>query len=113
MVERRKYERYDLVVPAIVETLARTAAKRKITLKTVNVSAGGAYFRTEAILAEGTKVRLELRLSYDSRHKLKNPRNARIRMLGTVMRCKDGGMAIRFSEDYVIAPIPAKVQGVG
>jgi hypothetical protein len=34
-------------------------------------------------------------------------------MLGTVMRCKDGGMAIRFSEDYVIAPIPTKVQVVG
>jgi c-di-GMP-binding flagellar brake protein YcgR len=113
MVERRKYERYDLVVPEAIETLARTAAKRKISLKTVNVSAGGAYFRTDAILAEGTKVRLELRLSYDSQHKLKNPRNARIRILGTVMRCQIGGMAICFSEDYVIAPIPAKAWGVG
>jgi c-di-GMP-binding flagellar brake protein YcgR len=113
MVERRKYERYDLVVPAIIETLARTAAKRKNSLKTVNVSAGGAYFRTDSVLAEGTKVRLELLLYYDSRQKLKNPRNARIRMLGTVMRCRNGGMAIRFSEDYVIAPIPAQARGVG
>ncbi len=24
------------------------------------------------------------------------------------MRCQKGGMAIRFSEDYVIAPIPSK-----
>jgi c-di-GMP-binding flagellar brake protein YcgR len=110
MVERRKYERYDLVVPAMIETLARTAAKRKISLKTVNISAGGAYFRTDASLAEGTKVRLELRLSYVSRPRLKNPRNARVRMLGTVMRCQNGGMAIRFSEDYVIAPVPSKAQ---
>ncbi len=59
MVERRKYERYDLAVPAKIETLARTAGKRKFSLRTANVCAGGAYFHTDSVLAEGTKVRLE------------------------------------------------------
>jgi c-di-GMP-binding flagellar brake protein YcgR len=113
MVERRKYERYDLVVPAAVETLARTAAKRKISLKTVNVSAGGAYFHTDIALTEGTKVRLELLLSYDTRKTFQNPKSARIRILGTVVRCQQDGMALRFSEDYVIAPITAQARGVG
>jgi len=113
MVERRKYERYDLAVPVKSETLARTAKKRIHTLRTANVSAGGAYFHTDIALTEGTKVRLELLLSYDTRKTFRNPKSARIRILGTVVRCHQGGMAIRFSEDYVIAPIPAQARGVG
>lgn len=108
MVERRKYERFELVVPAKIETLARTAKKRKISLKTVNVCAGGAFFRTDAVLDEGTKVRVELRLSYNAQNAVRNIRGTRIRMLGTIMRSRDNGMAIRFSDDYVIAPLPAQ-----
>lgn len=113
MVDRRKFERYDLVVPVKIETLARTTKKRKIALQTANVCAGGAYFHTDSILAEGTKVRIELLLSYDNRNMLKNPPNARIRILGTVTRCQQGGMAMRFSEDYFIAPIPAQARDEG
>jgi c-di-GMP-binding flagellar brake protein YcgR len=113
MVERRKYERYDLAVSVKIETLARTAKKRKFTLKTANVCAGGAYFHTDIALTEGTKVRLELLLSYDTRKTFRDPKSARIRILGTVVRCQQGGMAIRFSEDYVIAPIPAQAWGAG
>ena len=107
MVERRKYERFELVVPAKIETLARTAKKRKISLKTVNICAGGALFRTDSILDAGTKVRVELLLSYNGRRTIQNPKSARIRILGTIMRSQDDGMAIRFSEDYIIAPLPA------
>ena len=108
MVERRKYERFELVVPAKIETLARTAKKRKISLKTVNVCAGGALFRTDAVLDEGTKVRVELLLSYNAQNAVRNIKGTRIRMLGTIMRSRDNGMAIRFSDDYVIAPLPAQ-----
>jgi len=112
MVERRKFERYDLAVPVKIETLARTAKKRKISLKTANVCAGGAYFRTDAALTEGTKVRLDLLLSYDSLGTARSSRSTRIRILGTVTRSQQGGMAIRFSEDYVIAPIANRVSGI-
>jgi hypothetical protein len=113
MVEKRKYERYDLAVPVKIETLARTAKKRTISLKTENVCAGGAYFHTDIVMTEGTKVRLELLLSYDTRKTLRNSKSARIRILGTVVRCQQDGVAIRFSEDYVITPIPAQAWGVG
>jgi len=113
MVDRRKFERYDLAVPVKIETLARTARKRRISLRTANVCAGGAYFHADIALTEGTKVRLELLLSYDTRKTFRNPKSARIRILGTVVRCQQDGMAIRFSEDYIIAPIPAKAWGVG
>jgi len=108
MVERRKFDRYDLAVPVKIETLARTAKKRKISLKTANVCAGGAYFRTDCALTEGTKVRLDLLLSYESLKTFRSPGNTRIRILGTVTRTQQDGMAIRFSEDYVIAPIATR-----
>ncbi len=104
MVERRKFERFELKVPAKVETLAKTAGKRKLSLKTVNVCAGGAYFCTPYVLTEGTKVRLEIVLTFNGKKKLRDTRNARVRILGTVMRSQKDGMAIRFSEDYDITP---------
>ncbi len=108
MVERRKFDRYDLAVPVKIETLASTAKKRKISLKTVNVCAGGAFFRTDTALAEGTKVRLDLVISYGGLGTFLGPASARIRVLGTVTRIRQDGMAIRFSEDYVIAPMASR-----
>jgi len=112
MVERRKYERYDLAVPVKIETLARSAQKRKISLKTANVCAGGAFFQTETALIEGTKVQIDLHLSYDSHRMFRKPKSVRIRILGTVTRSQQDGMAIRFSEDYVIAPIATRASGI-
>jgi len=109
MVERRKFERYELKVPAKVETLAKTTGKRKLSLRTANVCAGGAYFRTPCALAEGTKVRLEIVLTFNGKQNLRDARNARVRILGTVMRSQKGGMAIRFSEDYDITPHTVRV----
>ncbi len=108
MVERRKFERYELKVPAQVETLARTARRKKLSLKTANVCAGGAFFCTPHALTEGTKVRLEIVLTFNGQKRLRDTRNARVRILGTVMRSQKDGMAIRFSEDYVIAPQTAR-----
>jgi c-di-GMP-binding flagellar brake protein YcgR len=104
MVERRKFERYELNVPAKVEMLAKTAGRRKYSLRTANVCAGGAYFRTPYALAEGTKVRLEIMLTFNGKKTLSDTRNARVRILGTVTRSQKDGMAIRFSEDYDITP---------
>ena len=104
MVERRKFERYELKVPAKVETLARTAGRRKLSLRTANVCAGGAYFCTPRALTEGTKVRLEIVLTFNGNKNARNMRNACVRILGTVMRSQQDGMAIRFSEDYDITP---------
>ncbi|OPY11066.1 MAG: PilZ domain protein [Syntrophaceae bacterium PtaB.Bin038] len=113
MVERRKFERYDLAVPVKIEPLARTAKKKKISLKTANVCAGGAYFHTDTALTEGTKVQIDLMLSYAGLGALPRPRNARIRILGTVTRSRQDGMAIRFSDDYVIAPIASRISNIG
>jgi hypothetical protein len=112
MVERRRFERYELRVPAKVETLARTAGRKKYSLKTANVCAGGAYFCTPCALMEGTKVRLEIVLTFNGQKSLRDTKNARVRILGTVMRSQKDGMAIRFSDDYVIAPLAANPENL-
>ena len=111
MVERRRFERYELRVPAKVETLARDAEKKKVSLKTANVCAGGAYFSTPNALTEGTNVRLEIVLTFNERKMFADAKNARVRLLGTVIRCQNDGMAIRFSDDYVIDPLAAPTGG--
>ena len=109
MIEKRKFERFEMQVPAKVETLAREATTRQLSLKTSNVCAGGAYFSTPDALTEGTNVRLELVLTFNEGKMLADAKNARVRILGTVIRSQHDGMAIRFSDDYVIdAPATSK-----
>jgi hypothetical protein len=107
MVERRKFERYEMQVPAKVEALARATTGKKLSLKTANVCAGGAYFSTPNVLMEGTNVRLEIVLTFNERKMFADAKNARVRLLGTVIRSREDGMAIRFSDDYVIDPLAA------
>ena len=53
-------------------------------------------------------MRLEIVLTFNGQERVfGETRNARVRILGTVMRSQKDGMAIRFSEDYVIAPLAA------
>jgi c-di-GMP-binding flagellar brake protein YcgR len=107
MVERRQYERYELRVPTMVESLARETGRKRLSLKTANVCAGGAYFSTPNALTEGTNVRLEIILTFNERMMFADAKNARVRILGTVIRSQKNGMAIRFSDDYVIDPLEA------
>ncbi len=107
MIEKRKFERFELQVPAKLETLARKTSARQLSLKTANVCAGGAFFSTSNVLTEGTNVRLELVLTFNECKMPADSKNARVRILGTVIRSQKDGMAIRFSEDYVIDPLAA------
>jgi len=105
MVERRQYERYELRVPTMVESLARETGRKILSLKTANVCAGGAYFSTPDALTKGTTVRLEIVLTFNEGKMFADAKNARVRVLGTVIRSQNDGMAICFSDDYVIDPL--------
>jgi hypothetical protein len=107
MNERRKFKRYDLEVPATIETLDGTAKKKTLSLNATNVCAGGAYFRTPHALTEGTEVRVEMILTINGLKILREENRSRILVAGTVLRSGENGMAIRFSEDYSISPLPA------
>ena len=103
MEEQREFERFDLELPAKVEVETSGRANEIFSLKTSNVSAGGAFFHTERPLSEGTKVKLNLILAIEKLKKLTGSQ-CHIKVNGTVVRSEQRDMAIRFQRDYEMMP---------
>jgi hypothetical protein len=105
MLERRRLERFDLALPAVIRSGAPYGeGEEAITrLLTKNICEGGAYFSTSQPLSEGTEVRVELILPL-SELKLKRVKEDKslISVDGTVLRTEVKGMAIGFSKSYAI-----------
>lgn len=103
MVERRRLERFDLVLPAAIEFLNFDHKQRMINLLTTNICSGGAYFYTNQPLPEGTQVKIDLVLPLDKLRKIKKEhKKAFIKVTGKVLRTESEGMAICFDKDYQI-----------
>lgn len=103
MNERRQLERFELKVPAAIESMAPLQGKSLLKLLTSNVCSGGAYLHTAEPLPEGTHVGVELVLPLDRLKKLKNEhKRAYVRVTGRVLRSESQGMAIGFDGDYQI-----------
>jgi c-di-GMP-binding flagellar brake protein YcgR len=103
MKERRKFERFDLELPARVEVETPGQKTELFSLKTSNISAGGAFFHTAQPLSEGTKVQLNLILLVEKLKKLTGY-ECHIKVKGYVVRSDDKGMAIRFRRNYKMIP---------
>ena len=103
MVEKRRLERFDLVLPAAIEFINEHQDERMINLLTTNICSGGAYFYTNQPLPEGTQVKIDLVLPLDKLRKLKKEhKKAFIKVTGKVLRTESEGMAIFFNKDYQI-----------
>jgi len=103
MEERREFERFDLELPARVEVETSGRENEIFSLKTSNISAGGAFFHTERPLSEGTKVKLNLILAIERLTKLTGSQ-CHIKVNGTVVRSEERDMAIRFQRNYEMMP---------
>jgi len=103
MLEKRRLERFDLVMPAAIEFVNEDQDDRMINLLTTNICSGGAYFYTNQPLPEGTKVKLDLVLPLENLRKLKKEyKQAFIKVTGEVLRTEAEGMAICFDKNYQI-----------
>lgn len=103
MAEKRRLERFDLVIPAAIELLNDPHPERTLKLLTTNICSGGAYFHTNQPLPEGTEVKLDLVLPLEHLMNLKKEyKKAFIKVTGKVLRTESGGMAICFDKDYQI-----------
>ena len=103
MTEKRRLERFDLHIPATVETLNPDYQEKITNLLTTNICSGGAYFHIIQPLPQGTQVKIDLVLPLDKLRKLKKEhRKVYIRVTGKVLRSESEGMAICFDEDYHI-----------
>ena len=107
MKERRRLERFDLKIPATIESVTSDQEKRVLNLMTSDISSGGAYFHTTRPLPEGTQVKIDLALPLANLKELKDDCNqAYIKVTGTVLRSDSEGMAILFDKDYQIRREP-------
>lgn len=103
MGERRRLERFDLVMPAVIELINERQDERMIHLLTTNICSGGAYFHTNQPLPEGTQVKIDLVLPLENLVKLKKEhKKAFIKVTGKVLRTESEGMVICFDKDYQI-----------
>jgi len=78
---RRRFERYDLRVPATVEF---GEMSNRIQLSTRDISAGGAFFHSAQPLEQGIKVKIELVLTNNTLQKLTGTQS-KIKVYGIVV----------------------------
>jgi len=97
--DMRRFERFDLKIPAQVQVA--TSGAGVLQLVTKNVSAGGVFFPTGNPFSEGLHVVVELLLS----RRREPGKKARVKVEGDVLRSIPEGMAIRFREGYSITAV--------
>ena len=107
MEERRAIKRFDLKLPARVETEPGTPHEQNHIqeLETENISSGGAFFRTLHPLVKGTQVKIEIALNF-LEHSIFHGNGSRVKLKGEVLHVNPSGMAIRFDRPYRILPQP-------
>jgi hypothetical protein len=106
MEERRKIERFDLALPALIEVIDTLQTKKKEIhdLLTKDICEEGAFFHSPQPLPERTEVKIDLILPLNRLERIKEKRS-HIRVKGVVLRSEANGMAIRFQKGYKISPL--------
>lgn len=98
MDEKRNFERFSVKVPVLIECL-RPKRKRRLLLKTTNLSASGVYFNTPKPFPKGAEVKMEISLHDEGLESWPV-----IIATGRVVRSDPKkGMSLSFNEDYDIA----------
>lgn len=108
MEDKRAFERFDLKVPIKMRLEEASSENAEFTFTTSNICAGGAFFRTDSPIPEGTRVYLDFVISIE---KLKELLDSQCRVVvgGRVVRREGAGIAIRFDEDYEIIPVKGQL----
>ncbi|MFH0726570.1 MAG: PilZ domain-containing protein [Pseudomonadota bacterium] len=102
--ENRKLERYDLEVPAMVRIGKNSKSKESLWATTQNVSAGGAYLRTDYRFETGTPVEVGLLLTFQG-GATGVRKQSQVEVSGVVVRVENSGVAVQFNKHYKIFAI--------
>ena len=103
-LERRRVERFEMEVPAIIRVTQ--PEESTLELVTTNVCSGGAFFHTPQPLPEGTDVQIDLVLNLEKLKTLKESnKQVYVELKGTVIRTESEGMSICFNQDYQFRPL--------
>jgi len=101
MRERRKYERFELRLPARIEAFTSNGSQ-VLNLTTSVISAAGGFFHTKKSICEGTNVRVRLTIVSERLTELTDTKGL-IEVEGKVIRTSSTGIAICFNGERQIA----------
>jgi hypothetical protein len=103
MNNKRKFERFNIDVPAMVEIPSQDGQAERLDLEISNMSAEGILLKFARPLPEGSQVKIEVVLHFEELRGPADPEDTLIlTATGHVLRSGPEGMAIRFDENYEI-----------
>ncbi len=111
MGEKRKFDRFNINVPAKIEIIVEDGEREKYELETSDLSAEGTYLKSVRPLQEGSQVKVEIFLNFEELKCPANPDGSlMIAATGRVLRSGHEGMAIHFNKDYDIKTCSDSIQ---
>jgi hypothetical protein len=103
MKEKRKIQRIELRTPARIKAVAKDGTKSSLQVETRDISSHGAFFLTEELFDENAKLDIELLLSMEKLLELlREKKQIKILIQGTVVRSEPDGIAVSFGKRYQI-----------
>ncbi len=102
--DKRKYERFPLRLRGKVAA-NESGNGDPIDVVTTDVSSGGAFFHTTKPLAIGSRVKLTIFVASKTLNALTGTKGS-MRAAGTVVRSSIEGMAVCFSQEPELIPVP-------
>jgi hypothetical protein len=103
MDERRKLERFNLTVPTRLVITDNNKEEEVFEIKTCDICAGGAQFKTKYKIPEGSKVTLHFVLPLEKFVRDLGS-NSYLTIKGKVIRTDSEGIAVVFSGKYKLLP---------
>lgn len=102
-LEKRKMERFNLELPALLSIVDESGKQRAAEFMISNICSGGAFFKTDEPLSVGTDIKMDLILPLDKFNKI-GGKKSRVDVSGSVIRTEKHGMAVCFDKKYSISP---------
>ena len=102
-IEKRRMERFDLKLPALLTMMDKSGNQRASEFMISNICAGGAFFKTNEPLSEGTEVKMDLILPLN-RFMKTGSKKSHVDVSGSVIRTNNQGMAVCFEKNFIIKP---------
>ena len=103
MGEQRKLERFKLIIPTTVQFSGQADEDKVYEIRTENICAGGAFFKTKQAIPEGTHVLLSFILPIEYVGRILGV-SSYLKLEGTVIRVEMEGFAVRFNDGYKLMP---------
>jgi hypothetical protein len=101
MKEQRKFERFNVAVPARMEMITSAGSHHSLDVQTKDISAAGAFLNTSEHISKGTRFRLRFTLPSEKIKELTGTQSL-IKAEGTVVRATSTGVAVCFDGECQI-----------